>query len=88
MLWYPFCGLAAHAWDRKVPPQSVRSIATPGAVDQAELRLEAVPPHRQGNGYGKVSLILARSVRSPHHNLLVPHLVGAAIRQPKVQNMH
>ena len=50
-----FRGLSTHARNRQAPPQAIRPISIAGAVDQAELRLEAVPSRRHGDGYGEVA---------------------------------
>jgi hypothetical protein len=50
-----FGGLAADAGDAQTPAQSEGTVAVAGAVDQVQLRLEAVPAGRQGNRHGKIT---------------------------------
>lgn len=48
-------GLATDARDVQPPAEAEGAIAVAGAVDEVDLRLEAVAPGRQGNRDGEVS---------------------------------
>src|SRR5262249_31186499 len=61
--------LARDAGDRESPTHTKEAVAVPGAVDEAELRLEAVAPRWQGDRHDEVA---GAGVQVRGEGLLIP----------------